>query len=85
MAPRIEIHEIAARDLRVGDQLSRNGAAGLDNWYDTDDAGQDVTITSVQVTNYGEHVEITFSDDYYPQTTRADIRVTVTRPWSPSR
>jgi hypothetical protein len=84
MAPRIETHEITARAIRIGDQLSQNGAAGLDNWYDTDEAGTDITVTGVVIDNVNDTVEIMTDADYFPLTPLCDIRVVVTRPWSPS-
>jgi len=82
MAPRTEIHEIAARDIRVGDQLSKNGASGLDNWYHTSDAGTDITVTGVVIDNVNDTVEVMTDADYYPLTPTSDIRVAVTRPRS---
>jgi hypothetical protein len=84
MAPRIEIHEIAARDIHIGDKLSQNGAAGLDHWYDTADAGEDITVTGVVIDHVHDTVEVMTDADYFPLTPLADIRVAVTRPWSPS-
>lgn len=89
MAPRIEIHEIAARDLQVGDMLSTAGVNGLDNWYHTDEAGEDVKIVSVatgpdQLTGLGEYVIFDLGDGEMSIETPPDIRVTITRPWSPS-
>jgi hypothetical protein len=78
----ISIHEIAARDIRVGDQLSENGARGLDHWYDTDDAGTEYTVTDVKSgddVDYGETVLITL-DNGDVIDTQPDIRVTVIRP-----
>jgi hypothetical protein len=74
----ISIHEIAARDLRAGDRLSANGAAGLDNGYDTSEAGQDEVVLAVG--NSEDLIEVIFAGDYFSVLAQPDTRVAVTRP-----
>lgn len=74
-----EIHEIAARDIRIGDQISKSGAAGLDHWYDTNDAGTDITVTGIVVDAMNDTIEVMTDADYFPLTPTSDIRVAVTR------
>jgi hypothetical protein len=74
----ISIHEVAARDLRAGDRLSANGAAGLDNVYDTADAGQEVVVLAVGESE--DMIEIVFADDYFSVLAMPYTRVWVIRP-----
>lgn len=79
----IGIHEIAARDLRAGDLVSEHGAAGLDHWFDTADAGDAYTVLAVaygEDVDYGETVEVTLSGHDMSIYVLPDIRVWVTRP-----
>jgi hypothetical protein len=78
----IAIHEIAARDIRVGDLVSEHGASGLDHWYDTADAGTAYVVLAVasgEDVDYGETVEVTLSDHEMSIYVLPDIRVWVIR------
>lgn len=78
MSEMISIHEVAARDLRAGDRLSANGAAGLDNGYHTSDAGQDEVVLAVGQSD--DLIEVVFAGDYFSVLAQPDICVAVIRP-----